>query len=276
MVPNIFHFIFFTNKQFGGKPFSFSHYMAIKSAIVVNNPTDVMFHYEDEPSGEYWDKIKGYLSLNKVQAPEAIHGNKIYYVTHQSDIIRLQALYKHGGIYMDTDTISVKPLDPFRKYPFSIGQELQLPVEYTLLQKTKKIIKHTTLRPLRTNINGLCGAVILSEPGAPFIEHWYDSYKTFRSKGTDEFFGEHPVLKPYELSKKYPELIHKISPYSFHYPLYDEFGLKLLFEKKYSFPKAYIHHLWESMSWEKYLKDMTPEYVKSVDTTYNLIARKFL
>jgi hypothetical protein len=276
MVPNILHFIFFTNKKFGAKPFSFSHFMAIRSAILINDPKDVMFHYEDEPAGIYWDMIKGYLSLNKVKAPESIHGNKIYYVTHQSDIIRLQALYKYGGIYMDTDTISVKPLTTFREYPFSIGQELQLPVEYTFLQKIKKVVRHTTLRPLRTNIGALCGAVILSEPGAPFIEHWLDSYKTFRSKGKDEFFGEHPVLMPYKLSNQYPALINKISPYHFHYPLYDDYGLKLMFEKVYRFPKAYVHHLWESMSWEKYLRHLDMESVRKIDTTYNLLARKYI
>jgi|LauGreDrversion4_2_1035121.scaffolds.fasta_scaffold43077_3 hypothetical protein len=276
MIPNILHFIFGLSENFGGKPFSFSHYMAIRSAIIVNKPDDVIFHYQYEPSGEYWDLIKGQITLKKTEAPEEIHGNKLFHVAHKADIIRLQALYETGGVYLDIDTISIKPLDVFRKYSFAIGQELEQPVEYTLKEKLKKMIRHTTLRPFKVNIAGLCNAVMLAERGAIFIEHWLESYKTFRSNGNDQFWGEHSVLVPYQLSKTYPKLVQKINPYAFHYPLYNQRGLELLFEKSANFPKAYIHHLWESASWDKYLKHLNADNVRSENTTYNLIARKYL
>jgi hypothetical protein len=276
MVPDIFHFIFGLSEDFGGKPFSFSHYMAIRSAIAVNNPSDVIFHYQHEPSGEYWDLIKSHITLNKLEAPTEIHGKKLLHVAHQADIIRLQALYKTGGIYLDIDTISIKPLDEFRKFNFAIGQELAQPVEYTIKQKVKKVIRHATLRPFKVNVAGLCNAVMLAEKGAGFIEHWLDSYKTFRSNGKDQFWGEHSVLVPYQLSRQYPDLVKKISPFAFHYPIHDAMGLKLLFEDNVRFKKAYVHHLWESASWEKYLKDLSFETVLKNDTTYNLLARKYL
>ena len=40
-----------------------------------------------------------------------------------SDIARLWALYKYGGIYMDTDVIVYKPLDKFLKHDFFSGFE---------------------------------------------------------------------------------------------------------------------------------------------------------
>lgn len=276
MVPNVLHFIFGLSENFGGKPFSFSHYMAIRSAIIVNKPDDVIFHYQYEPSGEYWDMIRGQMTLNKVEAPSEIHGNKLFHVAHKADIIRLQALYKTGGIYLDVDTISIKPLDIFRQHSFAIGQELEQPVEYTLKEKVKKMIRHATLRPFRVNIAGLCNAVMLAEPGAPFIEHWLESYKTFRSNGNDHYWGEHSVLVPYRLSKEHPELVHKISPFAFHFPIHNATGLQLLFEKSTVFPKAYVHHLWESASWDKYLKHLNIEVVRTKNTTYNLLARKYL
>jgi hypothetical protein len=275
MIPNILHFIWIREK-FGAKPFSFSHYMAIRSALVVNNPDDIIFHFQNEPSGEYWDLIKGQVTLNKIVPPEEIHGNKLCHAAHKADVVRLNALYKTGGIYLDVDTISVKSLHAFRKFHFALGQELQLPIEYTIKEKYKKMIRHQTLRPFRINIGGLCNAVILSEPGAPFIEHWLDAYKTFRSKGRDEFWGEHSILTPSRLSFEYPLLIQKISPFAFHYPLYDDRGLQLLFEKTRTFANTYIHHLWESASWDKYLKHLNADNVRSKNTTYNLIARKFL
>lgn len=276
MVPDIIHFIFGLSEDFGGKPFSFSHYIAIRSAIAVNNPSDVILHCQYEPTGEYWDLIKDQITLNKVVPPSEIHGNKLFHVAHKADIIRLQALYNKGGIYLDIDTISIKPLNGFFDCEFAIGQELAQPVEYTIKQKLKKAIRHTTLRPFRMNIAGLCNAVMLAEKGAEFIEHWLDSYKTFRSNGQDEFWGEHSVLVPYRLSEKYPDLVKKISPFAFHYPIHDEKGLKLLFEQNVSFPRAYIHHLWESASWEKYLKHLSLESVRKNNTTYNLLARRYL
>jgi hypothetical protein len=275
MVPNIFHFIFLTPST-GGKPFSLSHYLAIQSAITENNPSDVILHYDNEPSGEFWELIKPKVSLNKIQPPSNIHGNPLYHLAHKADIIRLEALQKTGGIYLDVDTITVKPLTEFRKYKFAIGQELKLPVEYTFKQKIKKLIRHTTVRPFKVNVGGFCNAVLFSEPNSEFIEHWLASYKNFRSKGNDEFWNEHSVQKPFELSKNYPTLVEKVSPYAFHYPLFDECGLKMLFEESRRFKDAYVHHLWEAASWDKYLKHLTVTNIKSVDTTYNNLARKYL
>ena len=275
MIPNILHFVFLSEK-IGGKQFAFSHFMAIKSAIVVNSPSDVFLHCEYEPTGEYWELVKNYITLNFIEAPTEIHGNKLIHLAHKADVIRLRALYKTGGIYLDIDTICVKSLHEFRSCNFVIGQETAPPVEYTFIQKLKKVIRHQTLRPFRENIRGLCNAVMLAEPGAKFIEIWLDAYKTFRSTGNDEFWSEHSVSVPHKLSKEYPSLVTKVSPFAFHYPIYDEMGLMLLFEKKVSFKRAYVHHLWEAMSWEKYLKFLSIEYVKNVDTTYNMIARKYL
>ena len=88
---------------------------------------------------------------------------------------------------------------------------------------------------------------------------------------------------PYKLSKKYPDLLH-LEPYtSFHYPLYhsnepaaSNIGIKLLFEQDLKFTEAYCHHVWESISWKPYLKNLNVHHIKNVDTTFNRIARRFL
>jgi hypothetical protein len=52
-------------------------------------------------------------------------------------------------------------------------------------------------------------------------------------------------------------------------------GLRSMFEEVKEFPEAYLHHLWESFSWA-YLSKLTVEKIRTENTTYNLIARKFL
>ncbi len=279
MIPNIFHFVFGMAPDFGGKPFSVVHYLSVKSAIAINKPETAYFHYQYEPQGEWWQKAKGLLVLNKIEAPLTVLGNPLYHVAHKADVVRLQALQQTGGIYLDLDTISVKPLTNLLNNSFAIGQELKAAY---IPKNFRQRLKHSVRRQLgliKNNTNqstGLCNAVLLSEKNSDFVNRWLEEYKTFRSKGRDKYWNEHSVQVPLKLAEKYPDSITKLSPYAFHYPLYDAPGLKSMFEEVTDFPDAYLHHLWESFSWEKYMSRLTPESIRTTDTTYNLIARRFL
>lgn len=279
MVPNIFHFIFGMAPDFGGKPFSLAHYLSVKSAVELNQPSAAIFHYQYEPSGEWWEKAKPLLTLNPITAPEHILGNTLHHVAHKADIVRLRALQKTGGIYLDLDTISVKPMTGLLNCSFAIGQELKPAyVPKNFRQRIKHSLR-STLGLTKKNTEqstGLCNAVLLSEPNSFFVSKWLDAYHNFRSQGRDKYWNEHSVLVPQQLAEQYPEHITRLSPYAFHYPLYDKAGLASMFEKVTAFPEAYLHHVWESFSWNDYLSKLTPERIQKEDTTYNLIARRYL
>jgi hypothetical protein len=275
MIPNILHFVFGMAPDFGGKPFSLCHYLSVRSAVELNKPGKALFHYQYEPEGEWWEKAKPFLSLNKIAAPDSFMGRSLYHVAHKADVVRLQALKETGGIYLDLDTISVKPLTDLLNHSFAIGQELR--TKYVPKNWRQRIkYKLGLIKAESKNATGLCNAVLLSEKNSEFINLWLDEYKTFRSEGRDKYWNEHSVLVPEKLAAIHPEKITPLSPYAFHYPLYDKAGLKLMFEEVTAFPDAYLHHLWESFSWDKYLSQLTVEGIKNKDTTYNLIARKFL
>jgi len=260
-IPNIFHFVFGLSEDFGGKPWQLCHYLAVKSALDINKPDKAYFYYKHKPTGEWFEKLEDQLELVQIEPPKEIFGNPLLHVAHQTGVIRLQVLIEHGGIYMDVDTICKKPFTDLLNHKCVLA-----------IQGTPE-----------GNIEGLCDGVILAEKGSEFIQHWLLSYKSHRSKGRDEHWADHAVHMPYHLSKQYPHLIH-IQPYSsFHYPLYhgDEpvastHGIKVLFEQDHDFKDAYCHHVWESITWEPYLKNLTPEEVKNNNTTYNNIARKFI
>ena len=275
MIPNILHFVFGMAPDFGGKPFSLVHYLSVKSAVELNRPVAAYFHYQFEPHGEWWQKANSLITLNKVTAPESFMGRPLYHVAHKADVVRLQALKETGGIYLDLDTINVRPLTSLLNHSFVIGQELK--VAY-VPKNWRQRIKHKLglIRDASGNATGLCNAVLLSEKNSDFVNLWLNEYKTFRSKGRDKYWNEHSVLVPERLAAIYPEKITQLSPYAFHFPLYDAAGLKSMFEETKGFPDAYLHHLWESFSWDQYLSKLTIEKIKTEDTTYNLIARKFL
>jgi Glycosyltransferase sugar-binding region containing DXD motif len=279
MIPNILHFVFGMAPDFGGKPFSLGHYLSIKSAVDINKPTKAIFHYQYEPEGEWWEKAKPLLTLNKIVAPDDIFGNKLHHVAHKADVVRLRALQETGGIYMDLDTISVKPLTDLLKHSFAIGQELKATyVPKNFRQRIKYNFRKSfgLIKDISAESTGLCNAVLLSEQNSDFVNYWLEEYKTFRSQGRDKYWNEHSVLVPLKLAAQHPECITKLSPYAFHYPLYNEPALKSMFETVTEFPEAYLHHLWESFSWGKYMSKLTIEEIKTTDTTYNLIARRFL
>lgn len=273
MIPNILHFVFGMAPDFGGKPFSLCHYLSVRSAVELNKPGQALFHYQYEPEGEWWQKAKPFLTLNKVVAPDSFMGQPLYHVAHKADVIRLQALKENGGIYMDLDTISVKTLTDLLNYSCVIGQWMK--PKYTPKNWRQRIkYKLGIIKGKQTA--SLCNVVMLSEKNNEFINLWLEEYKSFRSKGRDKYWDEHSVYVPERLAAVYPEKITRFSPYAFNYPLYDAAGLRSMFEEVNSFPGAYIHHLWESFSWDKYLSTLTVEKILKENTTYNLIARKYL
>ncbi len=128
-------------------------------------------------------------------------------------------------------------------------------------------------------IKGLGNAVMLSGTKAIFPRVWLGNYLSFRSKGFDNFWVEHSVNLPYKLSQQVPELkdqIHIEPASSFLSPYYHQEDLKKMFVENVEFEDAYCHHLWETFSYEKYFEQITVDHIKEVDTTYNLIARRFL
>ncbi len=72
-----------------------------------------------------------------------------------SDYVRLWALYRYGGLYLDTDTEVLKPLDGFLNHRLFIGTQV-FPVDIS--KKEKKIVTNLSM------------GVIGSEPQHPYIK----------------------------------------------------------------------------------------------------------
>jgi hypothetical protein len=160
-----------------------------------------------------------------------------------------------------------------------MGKELKVP--YTPKNNRQRIKlairkKLGMAKHLLEPETGLCNAVLLAEKNSEFIRQWMEEYRSFRSKGRDKFWNEHSGKIPLKLADQYPGLATLVSPYCFHYPLYTPEGMSSMFEKVTVFPEAYLHHLWESFSGDRYLSKLTVDEIINHDTTYNLIARKYL
>ena len=227
MIPRKIHFIYGLEENFGGKEFGFVHWAAIKSAKKINPDYELFFYYKYLPENYYFDDVRGDLQLVKLEPPVEIFGNKLHHVAHKTDVMRLVLLHEYGGIYLDIDTICVKPFDDLLEHACVMGAE--------------------ALDGKETH--GLCNAVILAEEKAKFILAWYEEFKSFRSVGRDQYWAEHAVTVPLQVSKRMPEDVTILPREAFFYPTWEKSGLKMMFREKHRFPNAHVHHLWEGGSW---------------------------
>lgn len=255
MIPNIIHFIFGLVDDFGKKPFSIIHYLAIKSADEINKPDNIYLYYNFLPTGYWWDRVinEDLIELVSIDNFSDIFGNKLRHYAHKADVLRLMILIEYGGIYLDIDTICLKPLNPFLSNNCSMGEEECNGVKY-----------------------GLCNAVIIAEKNSLFLKYWLATYKYFRSKGHDKYWGEHSIIVPFRISKLFPNLINVLPSSYFFYPSYSERDLRLLFKYNISIDNSFVIHLWENVSYDAYLQYLNEENIKELDTTYNIAARSFL
>ena len=248
MIQNIFYFVF--GLKLEPEEFHFVYYVCIKSCIEVNDPHFINFYYKYEPYGEYWDRVKGDLNLIRVTPPEEVNGHKLGYA-HKSDFIRLEMLNKYGGVYADMDTIIVNKIsNELYNSEFVMGRE-DIPYPYY----------------------GLCNAFIMAKKKSYFGIQWYeDMFKVFNGS-----WNYHSIIYPKDLSLKNPNKIRVEPQESFYKHMWDDEGLSNLFvNTDRNLDNCYSLHLWSHVCWDKYLKNINEDSIYQTDSTYNLIARRFI
>uniref|UniRef100_A0A6C0BM33 Uncharacterized protein n=1 Tax=viral metagenome TaxID=1070528 RepID=A0A6C0BM33_9ZZZZ len=246
MIPKIIHFIYGFKSQ--TTEFGVTQYIAIMSAYHLNKPDHIYFHYRYMPYGPLWDKVKPYLTLVETDPPTHVFDRQVKRYAHQADIVRLNVLNHTGGIYLDMDTICLRPVIPYLKYDFVMG--------------------------IQGENYGLCNAVIMAKPETKFGQEWYQSYQSFSQN-----WDLHSVRIPLAISKQYPITIAPND--AFFYPLWDPFPELVLSETiNYDcchrvFQNSYCMHLWETWCGRD-LQKTTLETLWTHKSFYHLLARKFV
>jgi SAM-dependent methyltransferase len=249
-IPKILHYTFGLAADFGGQPWSLVHHVCLRSAIERIKPEQVFFYYEYEPSGPWWALSRSLVTPIKITAPREIFGRPLTHVAHRSDVVRLQKLIEHGGIYLDSDVFVQRSFDQLLDFSTVLGSE----------GEGAEV--------------GLANAVILAEPNAPFLQRWLETYRSFRGNGRNEYWNEHSVRLPAVLAKAHPSEITVLSHDAFFWPLCKEEHLQWIFNSKKPIPllATFANHLWESHSW-KFLANLTPRQVRRKDANFHLWAR---
>lgn len=270
-IPNIFHFIFGLHPK--PQPFHLVHYLCLESCTQLYAPETIYLYYHREPTGPYWQMVKERLTLVQVgMVPEVSahsYRNKViedhFVYAHHSDFIRIAELNKRGGVYADLDTIFVQkmPHELFTK-SFVLGEE-----------STPHDRAHNNF------YDSLCNAVILAEANSAFGKRYAEAM----SAAFDGTWSKHSCILAGDLSHQFPEEIHREPARSFYKFLWTKAGINaLLHECDRDFTGVYSLHLWAHLWWSEDRVDfttchagiLTEDYIATVDTTYNVAARRFL
>ncbi|KAJ4363455.1 hypothetical protein N0V83_009748 [Neocucurbitaria cava] len=134
-IPSIVHFVYLKGGRKPSIRFSFSSFLSVYASILHIKPTKVYIHSDYNPSeiehaartGDRWTRklIRTWPELviwNPVQVPNFAGPNEDHRVSalqHKSDFIRWDTIAELGGIYMDFDVITLKPLTPLLNAGFA-------------------------------------------------------------------------------------------------------------------------------------------------------------
>jgi mannosyltransferase OCH1-like enzyme len=163
MIPLTAHFIWI------GKEFPFTHYIALKSCALNSGLKKIVFHHSDDLENSlYWQKMKkiknletSYINAEKILKPHKTDNGTLYDLYNEmsspaakANILRVAILYLYGGVYLDTDTVTVGKLnDLCQDYSIFFGRE-KVVFPYNIKRSFNPAIK--TLAYTGTIIRDLC------------------------------------------------------------------------------------------------------------------------
>ncbi|KAI0428716.1 hypothetical protein F5Y09DRAFT_312338 [Xylaria sp. FL1042] len=286
LIPNHVHFIFGLSNPYDDPhvgTFNFISYLAVRSAIVGMRADHVSLHYtyladppapepnKDPFSNPWVHRLKDDITL-VYHSPEEMEALKNepgahWQVAHISDILRLKLLQEQGGIYMDIDAFALRPFTDLLRSPRDI------------------IMGHEG-----GNRGGLCNAIMVARKNSTFIDRWAAEYNNVDLSREWNF---HSVVLPKKLQLQNPDEICALPPSTFFWPTWTWHHIRWMHEpltrqqaRQWAaeidrnggslFGEQLAYHAWSQMSWDRFLSKLTPEKVRTRDTRFNLLVRRFL
>ena len=267
-IPNIIHFVFGLQEQ--TEEFLFCYYLAIVSAYKINSPDCIYFYFHYSIYGKWFDKLKEdvpNILFVKIDIPTHIGKKRILKTAHKADKARMDILWEKGGIYMDIDTISIRPYKYLLQNEVVLGKQFSL--RYRRYIKDGQFLVHK-----EAYIGGICNAIMMTKPHSEFFKIWMDRYEEAFEPTKWE---EASIFLPYELSIDYPNLVTVVEPDVFFMPTF--FETENMFETPcYNIPSNLVTlHLTETfgMKYMQNIKDWTWAE-QNKHTMYAMFMRLFI
>jgi hypothetical protein len=269
-IPRTAHFVFGLRPQV--EPFHLVHYLALASCAAVVAPDRIVVHCHELPYGFYWDLARPLVELERIEPVQRVvdfpYDDPIvrhYSYAHQADVVRLDVLAEHGGIYADIDTVFVSPPpDDLWDSPAVIGREAD-------------VVDPRTQR-LRSSLSN---ALVMAEPGSAFVTRWRDQIED----ALDGTWSAHSCFLAHDLATAHPDEVRVEPERTFHpFPPTPDGLRQLLVERVDDLGGIVSVHLAAHLWWEDGRRDFSAVHARQIDeawvragaTTYALAAQPFL
>ena len=151
-----------------------------------------------------------------------------------ADYVRAKVLFEHGGVYLDTDMILLKPIDNLLLYDFFIAEEVENRVAFGMFGSVKQ---HRFLLQMLNFYNN----EEFNEFSPPVITHTFTSIINKQTANKNEIVFEPKYFYPL--------------PYENRFEAYSKF-IK---------PESFAVHLWDH-SWRKTAQKGFPGLLKNLKT----------
>ena len=246
MIPNIVHFIWLKGDL--SRPFSFINYLSIRSVAEVHKPNKIYLHCDHvEPDNPNWQAVMPYVEIRRAHPPEEIGGKHLRYAQYKSDVIRLEILLKHGGVYLDCDFILLKPLHDLMISPLTMVQD----------------------GPEKQSVSN---GVIICAPEQAFLADWLAAIPEELDSGV---WANHAVNTPRKLLSTGNYDVRLLPSKSF---IPFDFSKMHLFDNPppdIDLSGSYAVHIWETY-WRDYIGHVSREWAVQNDTLFSRIIAPYL
>ena len=184
-IPKIVHYVWF-----GSGHMDYSMYLSFLSSQRFIQPQQIRIYIDTNNTCPYLKKMAEYNNVEVVfYGPlKTIFQKPVRAVSHASDFLRADVLYRFGGVYIDWDVYWLKPIDDL----ISKGYETIASLDY-----------YDNMFPRKEYPDTINMGVLLSRPGSRFIILWRDSYRQY----TGGHHTWHAVENVYKLYEEYPDIL---------------------------------------------------------------------
>jgi hypothetical protein len=192
MIPRVVHLVFGLRDQ--DEPFHLLHHLAVRSCVEVLEPDEVVMHVHNMPHGAYWDLTRPLVTIEPVTPVAEVERRPVdddvrpYRYAHHADVVRLDVLAEHGGLYSDIDVLWWQP-PPDELWSKAAVLGAEAPVKYSRWRRAEP---------------SLSNAVILAEPGSPYITAWREQVVG----AMDGSWSNHSCRLATRLADEHPDLVH--------------------------------------------------------------------
>lgn len=235
MIPNVVHFIRLRGRL--ERPWSLINTCCVRAAHAVQKPDRIILWTDQDVP----EPIRDLVEVRAYDPPAFIDTQPLEYAQYRADLARLHILRDHGGIYLDTDMLLIKPLHDLRSRDFVAGMESE---------------------------DAICGAAIMSQPGTAFLDHWLQAFARGLSRG---IWAYQCVNTPHEIACDRPDLITLLHEDTF--APYD-FSRNWLFdEAQPTLPtRTRGLHVWETF-WRDHLGHVDEAFIQKSNSLFAQMAR---